>query len=236
MHGIIYAWPIYDVDPLTGLLLPPDPVTGRRPVRLDYGGQTIRALQTRAGEHLEGKPWADIVVGDKPIVIEQGLWTKAERDAREIAAIKRIRPRYNYEHNLDNPERIPIYDPRTGRYVQLDQRHVRDRAAGREPWQPPGRRPEPVAGPEELGYVLPALGAACCATGRFLLRLPRRVQLALLTPVVWIVCAWALSAWLVTAGWPIQLSRAAAAAVSAVLLAGALRTRAIRRWARRRRR
>ena len=148
--GIIYAWLVYEIDPRTGRLLLPDPVTGERKTRLDYVGQTIRTLDVRAEEHLEDKPWADIVVGALPIVVEQGMWTKAERDAREVAAIKRIRPRYNHDDNLDNPERIQIYR-------QVEQRHVRDRAAGRELWLPVDQRSAAARAAAERALVLGGL-------------------------------------------------------------------------------
>jgi hypothetical protein len=239
--GIIYAWLIYEIDPRTGRLLPPDPVTGERRTRLDYVGQTIRPLNVRAGEHLEDKPWADIVVGALPIVVEKGLWTKDERDAREVAAIKRIRPRYNHDDNLDNPERIEIFR-------QVDQRHVRDRAAGRELWLPLDQRSlaarvaveRAIIGAgldgQEPRYPLTVLAGWGARLGRRLLRLPRRVQLGLLALLGWAGAAWAGMTWLVSVNWPPDFALAGALVASTVVTITAVRAKRIRRWARRNRR
>ncbi len=246
LHSIIYACLLYDVDPRTGRLLPPDPVTGQRRTRLDYVGQTIRGLDIRFGEHLDDKPWADLAVSSQPVIVEQGMWTKAERDAREKAAIERIRPRYNYEHNLGNPERIPIYDPATRRYVQLEHRHLRDRAAGLEPWLPLEQRGPVVqlaaqravvgAGLDghEPRYPLTVAADVLARLGRFLARLPRRVKLAGLAATCWVAGIWAGAAWLTTQGWPPVAAWGLTAVLGTVLVVGALRVRAVRRWGRRR--
>lgn len=241
VHGIIYAWLVYEIDPRTGRLLPPDPATGERRTRLDYVGQTIRTLDVRSEEHLEDKPWADIVVSDRPIVVEEGEWTKDERDAKEIAAIHRIRPRYNYRDNLDNPERIEIFR-------QIDQRHNRDRAAGRQPWLPVHQRSvaAQVAAEKALvqagldgyepRYPLELAGAALGAIGRFLIRLPRWLQLALVTPLVLAGAIWGSSTWLMSVGWPSLYAQAGAIALWLVLAIAVLRHKRVRRWARRKRR
>lgn len=106
-----------------------DPGTGRAPV--DYVGKTVQELSARERQHRGGdwdtdadeQPWSDLIVG-KPFIIEQGLWTAAELDERERHWIREIRPRYNYEFNLGNPNRIPIP-------VARRQREARDAAAGR---------------------------------------------------------------------------------------------------------
>lgn len=241
VHSIIYAWLIYEIDPRTGRLLAPDPITGERRTRLDYVGQTIRALETRAGEHLEDKPWADIVVGRLPIKVAEGLWTKEERDKAEIEAIGRIRPRYNYRDNLDNPERIELFR-------QLDQRHVRDRAAGRPLWLPLEERSvaAQIAAEKALvqaglnghepRYPVAVAGALLAAAGRFWWRLSRRTKLALMTPPVWLAAVWMSTGWLTAMGWPRNLALAGTLTLFTAATAGLLRTKPLRRWVRRRRR
>jgi hypothetical protein len=239
--GTIYAWLVYDIDPRTGLLLPPDPITGERRTRLDYVGQTIRPLQVRAGEHLEDKPWADIVVGTLPVIVAQGLWTKQQRDDAEVAAIKRIRPRYNHDDNLGNDERIEIYR-------QVDQRHARDRAAGRQLWLPIDQRSiaAQVAAERALvqggldgnepRYPLTVLAEWSLKLGRRLRRLPRRVQLAALALLGWAAAVWTGMSWLLSQGWPRPYALAFALVAATVAAIMAVRTKRIRRWARRKRR
>jgi hypothetical protein len=241
VQGIIYAWLVYEIDPRTGRLPPPDPATGERRTRLDYVGQTIRTLDVRAEEHLEDKPWADIVVSDRPIVVEQGMWTKAERDAREVAAIKRIRPRYNHDDNLDNPERIEIYR-------QLDQRHNRDRAAGRELWLPADQRSlaarvaaeRAIVGAgldgSEPRYPLTVLADLTMGLGRRLVRLPRRVQLGAVALLGWAAVVWRLTIWLTTLNWPQEVALALSLALGTAVTIAVVRAKRIRRWARKRRR
>ena len=60
---------------------------------------------------------------------QQGWWTQEALDAQEAGYIRALRPLYNYEHNGQNPYRIPI--PEAHR-----QRWARDDAAGRPRWQP----------------------------------------------------------------------------------------------------
>lgn len=115
--GIVYGIPI--VDPKSG------------EVRIDYVGRT-RNLRRREAEHLVDQPFGDLIRGGL-IVIEQGVWTDAELDARETYQIVRLRPRYNFEKNEHNPHRIPIF-------LAWEQRWARDRAAGRPLWVPPEDR------------------------------------------------------------------------------------------------
>lgn len=106
-----------------------DPKT--RDVRVDYVGQTVQDLSARERQHRGAdltvdameQPWSDLIVG-KPFIVEEGWWTAAELDERELFHIRRLRPRYNYTGNLANPDRIPIFEARR-------QREERDRAAGR---------------------------------------------------------------------------------------------------------
>lgn len=117
--GIVYG--INTLDPASGT------------VEVGYVGQTVQALWQRERQHRETQPWSDLIVG-QAYVIERGLWTCAELDAREAFHIKRLQPRYPYEHNLSNPRRIPVY-------VARRQRLERDRARGvvLTAWQVPSR-------------------------------------------------------------------------------------------------
>lgn len=150
----IYAFPIWEIDSKTGLVIlyEADPDTGRltdtenpRRVALvasaelarrdakprivwDYVGQTVRGVEIRGEEHLDDKPWADVAAG-KPVTVAEGMWDKAERDRQEIAYIHQLKPRFNYDHNLENKKRIEIW-----RQVEL--RHARDDAAHRARWIP----------------------------------------------------------------------------------------------------
>lgn len=237
-HGIIYAFPIYDFDPRTGLALPPDPKTGLRKIRLDYVGQTIRRLEVRRDEHLDDKPWADLVAGD-PIVIAEGEWVKAERDAAEISAIAKIRPRFNHEHNLANPQRIEMFR-------QIAHRHARDDAAGRPRWVPLEQRTAQAAqralqavlgaglDGREPRYPLTVAWQAVRATGRVLAGTPRWLRLTLAAPTCWALAGWYGQVALQQLGWPRTLARCGALTLCTVLLLAVLRSKALRRWAKRR--
>jgi hypothetical protein len=152
-HSIIYRMPVWEIDSESGLIRLFNetgrcigqtasldlPHTGRpRLVLDDYVGQSVRTCQARLAEHLED--YRGDLIARHPdgtplnlIVLEQGLWTDAHRDAREAYWIKRLRPRFNHEYNLDNPRRIEIWR-------QKQMRHARDRAAGRELWLPAEQR------------------------------------------------------------------------------------------------
>lgn len=106
-----------------------DPATGQ--VHVDYVGQTRQQLLSRERQHRDDRPFSDLIVGDA-FVIEQGSWTDAELDEREVFHIKRLRPRMNHDDNLDNPARIPIWK-------QRQDRDARDRAKGLtpKPWPAP---------------------------------------------------------------------------------------------------
>lgn len=108
-----------------------DPAT--RAVRMDYVGQTRQKGRAREMQHRDDKPWEDLIVGSM-VVLAEGVWTDTELDRQEQAAIRRIRPRMNYEHNLRNPERVEIWR-------QKELRWARDDAAGRPRWRPVEERP-----------------------------------------------------------------------------------------------
>lgn len=97
-----------------------DPTSGQ--VRVDYVGQTFQRLAAREAQHRETQPWSDLIVGPA-FIIESGCWTQAELDELEAFHIRRLLPRYNYEFNLDNAERIPIW-------LAQEQRAERDAARG----------------------------------------------------------------------------------------------------------
>jgi hypothetical protein len=108
-----------------------DPAT--MTVRMDYVGQTRQRGRAREMQHRDDKPWEDLIVGSL-VLLAEGVWTDAELDREEQQAIRRIRPRMNYEYNLHNPERIEIWR-------QQEQRWARDDAAGRPQWVPLDARP-----------------------------------------------------------------------------------------------
>jgi hypothetical protein len=116
-RGVVYG--IRTLDPENGAIV------------LGYVGQTFQALADREAQHREDQPWSDLIV-DEAFVIACGWWTCAEIDAAEALYIRALRPTYNFEHNLDNPQRVPIW-------VARQQREQRDAVAGRAPWVPPHR-------------------------------------------------------------------------------------------------
>jgi hypothetical protein len=115
-RAVVYGFECFDVNPRTGRIRT-DPDTGEPRLRIDYVGQTRQLPKAREEQHRDDKPWADLIV--RMVILETGMWTDAELDAREEAAIRRVRPRYNYTHNLANPERIEMWR-------QPQQRAVRD--------------------------------------------------------------------------------------------------------------
>lgn len=89
-----------------------------------YVGQTVQTLAARDDQHdgtilpdgtlLKCQPWYDLVVGGIQIV-ERGVWTQGELDAREQFWIHKLGPRYNHDFNLALPNRIPIPEARRQR-------------------------------------------------------------------------------------------------------------------------
>lgn len=122
-----------------------DPTTNYTTVRRNaYIGETGREPFIRFMENLYEQPFGDTIVG-MPRVDPRVFPSKRAVWAAEEEAIKRLRPLYNYEHNLDNPERIPIP-------VARRQRAERDRSGG---FTSPTRR-HPVAGVERRSVSLRA--------------------------------------------------------------------------------
>lgn len=96
-------------------------------VILGYVGQTVRPLEVREFEHDGAQPWSDVKVGNA-FVIWQGLATPEELDARELDAICRLKPLYNYEGQEGMPHACPKWEA-------VERRHARDTAAGRPLWE-----------------------------------------------------------------------------------------------------
>lgn len=101
------------------------PLTGQ--VVLGYIGETGRQPFERLLEHLATQPWFDTVVRWE--VDERVFYGKAAVEAAEAAAIRAELPLYNYEYNLDNPQRIEIWRAK-------EQRWARDAQRGRRAWAP----------------------------------------------------------------------------------------------------
>lgn len=94
------------------------PITGA--VVLAYVGQTRQQLRAREKQHRACQPWSDRIVG-KAFVIQQGNWSNAALDLRELIQIVRLRPTYNVVGNRANPWRIPPWTAK-------EQRAARDAA------------------------------------------------------------------------------------------------------------
>jgi hypothetical protein len=145
---------------------------------LGYLGETERLPIERLLEHLKARyPWGDTIVA---IEVDDRVWPGKDAVlAVERAAIMSERPLYNDRHNDGNPLAIP-YE------VQVAQRHERDRAEGRELWQP-GNRQARVRTPARR----PSAWVRLRVWWR---RLPRRSRTACRWAVVWLVL-FAVAAW-----------------------------------------
>lgn len=252
----IYAFPTWEIDSKTGLVIlyEANPATGQltdtenpRRVALvasvhlaradakprivwDYVGQTVRGVEIRGEEHLDDKPWADVAAG-KPVTIAEGMWGKAERDRQEIAHIHKIKPRFNYDHNLENDERIEIW-----RQVEL--RHARDDAAHRPRWIPLELRTELA----ELTAERAVIGAGLdgnepqyplTVLWRFVSSWPPAVRAVATGLLLWAVAVWGTVAGLTTWGWPRVLALIFALALCSSVFAavfGGRKSRRRKRW------
>lgn len=96
----------------------------------DYVGKTRQRGRARENQHRDDQPWSDLIVGSSHVLWE-GICTEDELDEMERRFIQdvAVRPRMNWKLNEDNPQQIP-------KWVQVDQRHQRDEAAGRPWWVP----------------------------------------------------------------------------------------------------
>jgi hypothetical protein len=254
--GHIYAFPIWEIDPKTGLVIlyEANPATGQltdtenpRRVALvasaqqartdakprivwDYVGQTVREVEVREGEHVDDKPWADVIAG-RPVTIAEGMWDKAERDRQEIAHIHKIKPRFNYDHNLENDERIEIW-----RQVEL--RHARDDAAHRARWIPLELRTELA----ELTAQRAVIGAGLdgnepqyplTVLWRFVSSWPPAVRAVATGLLLWAVAVGGTVTGLTTWGWPRVLALIFALALCSSVFAavfGGRKSRRRKRW------
>ena len=125
-RGAVYGIPTQPVDEHGRVIVGPAVV--------GYIGKSRQTVKQREGQHRDSQSFSDLIVGGS-WTIEEGFWTDAELAEREEYYIRNgvalvlgqapQRPIYNYEHNLDNPNRIEIW--RAIQHRQL-----------REPgWQPP---------------------------------------------------------------------------------------------------
>jgi hypothetical protein len=213
------------------------PHAGTPKIVYDYVGQTVRTADIREAEHLDDKPWADLIAG-RIQVIDSGMWTKTERDERELRAIHLIKPRFNYDGNLANPQRIEIWR-------QAELRHARDRAAGRALWIPAAQRAATARREAALDAVQGGLDGreprypvdwawdGIKALARFLGGLPAPVRRAALLSFAAVAGGAAVMGLLAGYGWP-QTYAAAAGAV--VVVSGWAAIPRKRRRRRRRRR
>lgn len=216
-RGLVYGIPTLPVDQ-HGRVIP-----GAAPV-LGYVGKSRQTVWQREQQHRADQPFGDLICGGS-WVIEEGVWTEEELDAREqhyircgvvlVPGQRPQRPVYNHDHNLGNPERIEIWRARQHRQV-------------REPgWQPPPKGARVVVQPTARRRWWPSV--------RWTRSRIRMVALA----VLWTALAaafWA-AGWDVWHGWDGPRNAAIAAAIvqasGSVALAYARRPR---RRARRRRR
>ncbi|MCG5464255.1 hypothetical protein MED01_002420 [Micromonospora sp. MED01] len=92
-------------------------VPGAAPI-VGYIGKSVQTVYQRQEQHRDDQPFSDLIVGGS-WVIEEGFWTDAELSAREewwirngavlVRGGKPQRPVYNYEFNLDNPNRVEVW-------------------------------------------------------------------------------------------------------------------------------
>lgn len=105
-----------------------------------YIGETGRQPFQRLMEHVCDKPWAPEMARWE---VDPRMWaTEAEVLAAEEAAIRAERPRYNWEHNEGNPDRVwapPVQQPRQ--------------------WRPASRRPTRRVTPIRSGFWGTRLGS-----------------------------------------------------------------------------
>ncbi len=100
-----------------------DPRTNFTTLTLGYVGESNDPL-ARFYEHLDEQPWSDTIPDTNPdealasgilVVSDEVYPDKLAAWLAEEAAVLRDRPLYNYEYNLSNPDRIPVYAARAAR-------------------------------------------------------------------------------------------------------------------------
>jgi hypothetical protein len=118
-RGAVYGIPTLAVD-AAGMPIPGVIVVG-------YVGKTRQTVKQREDQHRACQSFGDLIVGGS-WVIEEGFWTEAELNEREQYYIRNgvalvpggvpQRPVYNYDHNLDNPNRIEVWRAREHRQAR----------------------------------------------------------------------------------------------------------------------
>jgi hypothetical protein len=118
-------------------------------VIVGYVGKSRQTVKQREEQHRDCQPFSDVIVGGS-WTIEEGWWTDDELDERERYYIRNgvvlaagqapQRPVYNYDFNLDNPDRIEIW------------RAIKHRQQREPGWVPPPKG-GPVPRPRRGGAV-----------------------------------------------------------------------------------
>ncbi|GGM27402.1 hypothetical protein GCM10011608_10190 [Micromonospora sonchi] len=138
----MYGIPTLPVDKTTGQIIP-----GRPPI-VGYIGKSVQTVWERQEQHRADQPFSDTICGGS-WVIEEGYWTADELAGREewwirngvalVPGQKPQRPVYNYDFNLDNPDRIEVW-------------RAKEHRQAREPgWQPQNPRVPRQRGPRPGG-------------------------------------------------------------------------------------
>jgi len=105
--------------------------------RNDYIGKTRQRPGARWEQHRKTQPWGDLIVRGR--VIKQ--WRRVSTPHLWWAEVWRIvlrQPRLNYQWNLANPRRVPIYTARRQRRLRdasLPASPVARHRAGSRSWQ-----------------------------------------------------------------------------------------------------
>jgi hypothetical protein len=94
-----------------------------------YVGQTTRTLGQREEEHRGDKPWADLIVGSPSVVWVSETCTQDDLDTQELAAIRDLKPLFNYQGQEGAKHAIP-------KWTQEEERQARNRSKGLGAWKP----------------------------------------------------------------------------------------------------
>lgn len=120
-----------------------DPRTNYTTVCLGYIGETAREPFVRFLEHLYEQPFGDTIVGF-PQVDPRVFAGKDEVLEAERLAVEAERPLYNYEWNLDNPDRIEIWRTRQQR-AERDAKRAAQRGETPQPKARSAEKTQPAA-------------------------------------------------------------------------------------------